>query len=163
MEISTLCPSEALTEQRTKQAHQTVKERANERRKMTWMKKRGSASQKATAKKAEVKVTVKCINMKATYRPETLDRLYNEALASPAYQGMSPDEIKDHIHQQMEKALVSSCGRPYPWWWGRLEIDKPKQPPTIAQTLALSLARERKAQIKLEASQPYQKEQHEIQ
>lgn len=111
-----------------------VKERANERRRATWRRK---------AKQ------VKSSGLAATVSQATRDRLIAEAMQSPAYEGIPLDGVSAFVNEKLDAFL-----RRYPWWYGRLPKDRPRQAMDV-QLKSLDKARQRKAAIRLEAESPY--------
>lgn len=117
-----------------KSPRELVKERANKRRRASWRRK---AQQ------------VKSSGLAATVSQTTRDRLVQEAMQSPAYEGMSLEEVSAFVNSKLD-AFISQ----YPWWYGHLPKDKPRQA-TDVQLKSLEKARQRKAAIQLEVESPY--------
>lgn len=75
--------------------------------------------------------------LKATVSQETVNRLIDEACIDPRFKGdrsLVTEEITKRLARLLEK---------YPWWYGHLEIDKPRKtrPCTEAQIVALAKGR----------------------
>ena len=56
---------------------------------------------------------------KAQVSQFTRDRLYNQALSHPAYEGMPPDDVRRYIDSKIDSYIAS-----YPWCFGHLKKDR---------------------------------------
>ena len=76
--------------------------------------------------------------LKATVSQETVNRLIDEACADHRFEGLDRRFVTDWVTARLATFLEK-----YPWWYGHLEIDKPKQVRrcTEAQIVALEKAR----------------------
>ncbi|MBX3325743.1 MAG: hypothetical protein U0223_11690 [Nitrospira sp.] len=87
---------------------------------------------------------------KAQVSQFTRDRLYNQALSHPAYEGMPPDDVRRYIDSKIDSYIAS-----YPWCFGHLKKDRPKKPLSEAQLNAIEKMRQRKQDIQNEVDAPY--------
>ncbi|MBX3327421.1 MAG: hypothetical protein U0223_16845 [Nitrospira sp.] len=87
----------------------------------------------------------------------TRDRLFNEALQHPAYEGMPPDEVRIYINGKIDEHIAS-----FPWWYGWLAKDQPRKPATEAQLKAVERMRARKREMQAEVDAPYVPDQISI-
>lgn len=87
--------------------------------------------------------------LKATVSQATRNRLIDEAMQSPAYEGMSLEEVSAFVNSKLD-IFISQ----YPWWYGHLPKDKPRQA-TNVQLKSLEKVRQRKVAIKREVESPY--------
>lgn len=80
----------------------------------------------------------------------TRDRLFNEALVDPAYEGMPAEEVRQYVNQKIDETI-----KDYPWWYGHLPMDQPKKPLSEAQRQHIERMNRRKIEIKEETDAPY--------
>ena len=116
--------------------------------------KRRRATMKRRGKKPQASQPSQSKYPKAQVSQTTRDRLFQEALRHPAYEGMEPDQIRAYVNAKIDEYLVS-----YPWYFGHLKADQPKRELTDAQREHLRRMLERKKEIQAEIEKPYVKEE----
>lgn len=94
---------------------------------------------------------------KAQVSQFTRDRLYNEALRHPAYEGMAPEDVRSYINQKIDEYITD-----YPVWFGHLKADQPKRDLTEKQRQHMQRMLERKKEIHAEVEKPYVKNEDEV-
>lgn len=90
----------------------------------------------------------------AVVREETRERLIQEAMLSPAYEGMAEAEVAAFVNAKLDGIEAS-----LPWWFGNLECDTPKKPVSEASLKSIAHARQQKAELQAEAKAPYRREE----
>ncbi len=85
-----------------------------------------------------------------TVSEQTIARLVQDACSDHRFGDLTYDEIVQWVNYAMKQFLKKNN---YPWWYGHLDIDKPKQtrPRTEAQILAFEKVRARRASPKVGA------------
>lgn len=111
--------------------------------------KSGSGHSRTRRQKNKVKRLASLVDLTFPDRLQALaEKFYWQALAHPAFEGMSNLEIRRSIENRLW-SLASTM----PLWWGCGRANKSEA--TDAQLKALEKARQRKSEIQAEAEAPY--------
>lgn len=77
--------------------------------------------------------------LKATVSQETVNRLIDEACIDHRFEGLDRGFITEWVTARLATFLEK-----YPWWYGHLEIDKPRKTRPCAEAQIVALAKGRK-------------------